>query len=80
VIQAMTALGKVMRQGRTDGSVWLTADQCTFRFERLRPGVLLVTIDGYDHGQFGPLAVDEIAAEFARTWWCSCRRNRSCCI
>jgi hypothetical protein len=63
----MTTLTNVTRQGRTDGSVWLTADQCTFRFERLRPGVLLVTIEGYDHGQFGPLVVDEIAAEFART-------------
>lgn len=63
----MTQTGKIMRQGRTDGSVWLIADDCSFRFERLRPGVLLVAIEGYDHGQFGPLAVDEIAAEFTRT-------------
>jgi hypothetical protein len=51
----------------SDGSVRLSSGRCTFSFRRLRPGALLVTIDGYDQGQFGAAPVDEAAAEFSRT-------------
>ncbi len=57
----------VSRQQQTDGSVLLSAESCTFHFQRLRPGVLLITIKGLDRGQFGPAPVDEVAAEFSRT-------------
>jgi hypothetical protein len=50
-----------------DGSVQLSSGSCFFRYERLRPGVLLITINGNDKGQFGTSTVDEVAAEFGRT-------------
>lgn len=49
-----------------NGSIRLTAQRCSFLFERLRPGVLLITIDGDDVGQFGTAPLDEIEQEFAR--------------
>lgn len=60
------AVPVVDRQILTDGTVRLRSGDCTFTFRRLRPGAVLVTIDGYDHGQFGPATVDEVAAEFSR--------------
>ena len=63
----MSSLPSVTREVLSDGSIRLRAERCEFRFRRLRPGALLVTIDGNDHGQFGPATVDEVAAEFTRT-------------
>jgi hypothetical protein len=63
----MSSLPALTRTVLSDGSVSLRADRCEFRYQRLRPGALLVTIDGCDQGQFGPATVDEIAAEFTRT-------------
>ena len=54
------------RQVLADGTVRLRSGDCTFTFRRVRPGAVLVTIDGYDQGQFGPATVDEVAAEFSR--------------
>ena len=44
----------------------LSGGGCTFRFRRLRPGAILVTIIGDDVGQFGSATVDEVATEFQR--------------
>jgi hypothetical protein len=60
------ALPAAAREVLADGVVRLTAGACTFLYERLRPGVLLITISGQDNGQFGPATVDEAAAEFGR--------------
>lgn len=43
-----------------NGSVRLTADDAAIVFVRPRPGVLVVTIEGYDKGQFGTAPFDEI--------------------
>jgi hypothetical protein len=57
----------VTREIKAGGVVELSAEGCVFRYERLKPGVVLITIDGNDRGQFGPATVDEVAAEFSRT-------------
>lgn len=49
-----------------NGSVRLSAGNAAFIFHRVRPGILLVTVNGDDRGQFGSSAIDEIAAEHAR--------------
>lgn len=56
----------MIRREETRQTVHLQDDQCTFRFERLRPGALLVTISGYDRGTFGTAALDELTAEKGR--------------
>ncbi len=57
----------ITREVQTSGSVCLTDGSCSFLYERLQPGALLLTITGNDHGQFGPATVDEVAAEFIRS-------------
>jgi hypothetical protein len=49
-----------------DGRLQLAAGGCTFVYERLRQGALLVTIAGMDKGQFGTAALDEIRLELLR--------------
>jgi hypothetical protein len=56
----------VNREVLDGGDVRLTADGCTFHFRRPRAGVLHVTVEGRDRGQFGPAALDEIRAEIGR--------------
>jgi hypothetical protein len=56
----------VVREVLPTGIVRLMSGPCTFHYQRLRPGVVLIAIRGYDSGQFGPATVDEAAAEFAR--------------
>lgn len=56
----------VKRETLADGSLRLSADDCTFLYSRPRPGVLLVTISGDDAGQFGTATLDEIAAAIGR--------------
>ncbi len=64
----MTAVtSTIQRDVLPDGTVRLSSRRCSFVYRRLRPGALLVTIEGYDEGQFGPATVDEAAAEFSRT-------------
>jgi hypothetical protein len=46
--------------------VRLSSGDCTFTYERIRPGALLVTITGFDKGQFGTAALDEIHAAVTR--------------
>jgi hypothetical protein len=43
-----------------DGSVRLTAGDASFDFARPKASVLVVTIAGYDKGQFGTAPLDEI--------------------
>jgi hypothetical protein len=57
---------QINRITHPDGRTELASDAGTFTFERLRPGVLLVTITGRDLGQFGQAALDEIRMEMLR--------------
>ena len=51
------------RETRPDGEIVLAADDLSFSFRRLRRAdALLVTVTGYDRGQLGTAALDEIAA------------------
>lgn len=54
------------RETLPDGQLELSAGDCTFRFRRLRSGVLLVTITGDDRGEFGTATLDEIRMEILR--------------
>jgi hypothetical protein len=60
------AVENVVREMQPDGRVKLSAGDCSFVFARVRPGVLLVTISGYDTGQFGTSTLDEIRTEIQR--------------
>lgn len=57
---------QMIQREETTRTVRLSADRCTFTFERLDPGVLLVTISGYDRGGFGTAVLDEFAGEMRR--------------
>lgn len=57
---------KIERETLQDGRVKLSAGDCSFVFARPKPGVLRVTISGYDTGQFGTSSLDEIRDELQR--------------
>jgi len=57
-----TAITKQI-EGKT---IRLTAGDCTFTYFSPKPGILHLTITGYDTGQFGTATLDEIRAEIAR--------------
>jgi hypothetical protein len=61
----MSAL-EIKREILPGGSIKLSSGNCTFVYERPRPGVLHVTISGHDAGQFGTATVDEVQAAIAR--------------
>ena len=44
----------------------ISDDRCTFRFERIAPGVLEIVIDGIDNGQFGTAPLDQVALALVR--------------
>ena len=50
------------REVLADGSVRMTSGESAFLFTRPKSGVLVVTITGYDKGQFGTAPFDEIGA------------------
>ena len=54
------------RKQLPDGRLQLESGGCTFTYERLRNGAMLVTITGYDKGQFGTASLDEIRLELLR--------------
>lgn len=54
--------GAFAREVLADGSVRMTLGDAAFTFARPRAGVLVVTIKGYDKGQFGVAPLDEIAS------------------
>jgi hypothetical protein len=49
-----------------DGSIELSADDCSFTYKRVKAGLLRVTVKGHDTGQFGSATLDEIVAAIAR--------------
>jgi hypothetical protein len=50
------------REPLADGSVRLSSGESAFEFARPKVDVLVVTITGYDKGQFGTAPLDEIAS------------------
>jgi hypothetical protein len=58
--------GDVSRDVLPGGRIRVSAGDCTFVFERLRPGALLSIIVGDDKGQFGTCTLDEIRMELLR--------------
>jgi len=53
------------RETLADGSLRLSEGGCTHTYTRLRPGVMLVSIAGYDRGQLHPAAFEPIEAELS---------------
>jgi hypothetical protein len=56
----------IHRETLDDGSIRLSANGCSFVYTRLRPGAVLVTIEGRDLGALGDAPLDELAAEIRR--------------
>lgn len=54
--------GQLERAVLPNGSVRLTVGDAAFAFARPKPSVLVVTIEGYDKGQFGTAPFDEISS------------------
>jgi hypothetical protein len=51
---------EIKREILAGGKIRLSGEGCSFTYERARPGMLLVTIQGHDRGQFGTSTLDEI--------------------
>ncbi|MEZ0307610.1 MAG: hypothetical protein ACAH21_06770, partial [Ramlibacter sp.] len=56
----------ITRETLPGGQLQLAAGRCTFTYERLRQGAMLVTVSGIDEGQFGTATLDEIRIELLR--------------
>ena len=54
--------GQLERAVLPDGTIRMTAEASTFTFVRPTPRVAVITITGYDKGQFGTAPFDEIAS------------------
>jgi hypothetical protein len=54
------------REVLPDGRVRFASPDCSFVFQSVRPGVLLVVVSGRDTGQFGTGPLDEIRLELLR--------------
>lgn len=59
-------MNDILKRISPDGRTEIADDKCSFVFERFRPGVLLVTIEGMDAGQFRTAPLDEIRLELMR--------------
>lgn len=57
------AVGREILPG---GKIKLSSGDCTFIYDRPRPGVLHITISGHDRGQFGTGTIDEILLAIQR--------------
>src|SRR3954470_6115914 len=57
---------EIRREVSPDGTVVLTAGRGAFRYRGTRPGVLDITIEGQDNGQFGTAPLDEISLALRR--------------
>lgn len=55
------------RREETPVRTYLEGERCAFTFERVRPGVLLVVISGYDSGELGTAPLDELTSEVERS-------------
>lgn len=60
------SLPEIKREILPGGDVRLSSGDCTFVYRRPRAGALLVTISGYDGGQFGTTTLDEVHAAINR--------------
>lgn len=56
----------ITREQLSGGALQLAAGGASFTFERLRQGVMLITVAGVDSGQFGTATLDEIRIELLR--------------
>lgn len=45
------------------GQIHLSTDRCAYLYTRLRPGSVLITIAGYDRGEFGLVPFEELKKE-----------------
>ena len=54
------------RETLKDGSVRLRSPKCSFTYFRLRPGVILMRIEGDDSGEFGTAPMDELREDLSR--------------
>ena len=54
------------RETLKDGSVRLRSLKCSFTYFRLRPGVVLMRIEGDDSGEFGTAPMDELREDLNR--------------
>jgi hypothetical protein len=54
------------REELGDGTVRFTSDKCSVWVSRLRPGLMLVRIQGHDTGGFEPGPLDELQTEIGR--------------
>ena len=57
---------EIKREILPGGDVRLSSGDCIFLYHRQRPGVLRITISGYDSGQFGTATLDEILTAINR--------------
>jgi hypothetical protein len=60
------APSEIKREILPGGDVRLSSGDSIFLYQRKRPGVLLITISGYDSGQFGTATLDEILTAITR--------------
>ena len=58
--------GEIKREILPGGDIRLSSGDCIFLYHRQRPNVLLITISGYDSGQFGTATLDEILTAITR--------------
>jgi hypothetical protein len=56
----------IQRETLKDGSVRLRSPKCSFTYYRLRPGVVLMRIEGDDGGEFGTATMDELREDLSR--------------
>jgi hypothetical protein len=54
------------RETLEDGSVRLANERCRFTYQRLRPGVVFLRIEGHDKGEFGTAPMDELREDLSR--------------
>ena len=57
---------EIKREILPGGNIRLSSGDCVFLYQRPRAGRLLVTISGYDGGQFGTATLDEILTAISR--------------
>lgn len=55
-----------MKKILEDGTILLESGGCEFRFQRPRPGVIVIQSSGRDKGQFGTAPFDEMAEDLLR--------------
>jgi hypothetical protein len=54
------------RETLDEGSVRLTSERCRFTYQRPRPGVVFLRIEGLDKGEFGSAPMDELREDLRR--------------